>query len=119
VAAEPAAHEWLGDEPAHTLFQWHRDAFSLPPGAVRLAHNPSCPNQAFALGPHLAMQFHVEVDATKLAVWADEADAWPAGARAEPAWHDGARLRQDTAHALAASQALASRIYARWLRFAG
>ncbi len=119
VAAEPAAREWFGDEPAHTLFQWHRDAFSLPPGAVRLAHNPSCPNQAFALGPHLAMQFHVEVDATKLASWADEADAGAAGARAESAWHDGARLRQDTPRALAASQALASRIYARWLRFAG
>lgn len=119
VDAVQEARDWFGDAPAHTLFQWHRDAFTVPPGAVRLAHNPSCPNQAFARGPHLAMQFHVEVDATKLAAWADEADAGAQGSRAEPTWHDGARQRLDTVRALGASEALASRIYARWLRFAG
>ncbi len=118
VDAVPAAHDWFGDEPAHTLFQWHRDAFTLPPGAQRLAHSPQCPNQAFGLGPHLAMQFHVEVDAAKLAAWADEADAGAQGASAEPTWHDGAQIRLGAARCRAASEAQASRIYARWLRFA-
>ena len=118
----PGAHAWFGarqDEPV--LFQWHRDAFGLPPGAESLAHSQACPHQAFALGPHLAMQFHVEVDETKLRAWAAEAEADPAAADAPraPTWHDGAAMRAGTLRHLAASQALASRVYARWLRFAG
>jgi GMP synthase-like glutamine amidotransferase len=118
----PGAHAWFGagqGEPV--LFQWHRDAFGLPPGAESLAHSQACPHQAFALGPHLAMQFHVEVDETKLRAWAAEAEADPAAAAAPsaPTWHDGAALRAGTLRHLAASQALASRVYARWLRFAG
>ena len=114
------AREWLGDGPAEpVLFQWHRDAFALPPGAESLAHNAACPHQAFALGPHLAMQFHVEVDEAKLQAWAAEAEAEAPAPATPPGWHGAERLRQDTARHLAASQALAARIYARWLRFAG
>jgi GMP synthase-like glutamine amidotransferase len=78
-----------------------------------------CAHQAFALGPHLATQFHVEVDAAKLAAWADEADAAVQGPRdALGSWHGGPRMRSDTARSLAASQAVAAQVYARWLRFA-
>ncbi len=119
----PLAREWLGEGPGEpVLFQWHRDAFGLPPGAERLAHNVACPCQAFALEPHLAMQFHIEVDAAKLEAWAAEAqaeEAGPDGALRPATWHGAARLRADTVRHLAASQALAGRIYARWLRFAG
>lgn len=117
----PAARAWLGAGPGEpVLFQWHRDAFELPPGAESLAHSPACPHQAFALGPHLAMQFHVEVDEPKLRAWAAEADAEPAAAvaAAAPTWHDAAALRAGTLRHLAASQALARHVYARWLRFA-
>lgn len=110
------ADDWFGDGPLPELFQWHRDAFTLPPGAEALAGSAACPLQAFALGPHLAMQFHVEVDAPKLAAWADEAAA--EAALGPASWHGAARMRQDTPRRLAASQALAARIYARWLRFA-
>jgi GMP synthase (glutamine-hydrolysing) len=86
---------------------------------VGLAASAVCAHQAFALGPHLAMQFHVEVDATKLAAWADEADATVPGPRdAMDSWHGGARMRVDTARCLAASQAVAAQVYAQWLRFA-
>ncbi|MFN5156863.1 MAG: type 1 glutamine amidotransferase [Betaproteobacteria bacterium] len=117
----PVSHAWFGagqGEPV--LFQWHRDAFGLPPGAESLAHSPACPHQAFALGPHLAMQFHVEVDEAKLRAWAAEAESEPAAgaASAAPTWHDAAALRAGTQRHLAASQALAGRVYARWLRFA-
>jgi GMP synthase-like glutamine amidotransferase len=118
----PGAHAWFGvGQGDPVLFQWHRDAFGLPPGAESLAHSQACPHQAFALGPHLAMQFHVEVDETKLRAWAAEAEVEPAAAAAAsaPTWHDGAALRAGTLRHLAASQALASRVYARWLRFAG
>jgi GMP synthase-like glutamine amidotransferase len=119
LATAPAAGEWFGTAPALTLFQWHGDAFTVPPGAVCLATSAHCAHQAFALGPHLAMQFHVEVDAAKLGAWADEADATMPGPRdALQSWHGGGRMRQDSLRCLAASQEVAARVYARWMRFA-
>lgn len=42
-------------------FHWHGETFELPPGAIRLAETDVCANQAFELGPALALQFHLEV----------------------------------------------------------
>lgn len=76
---DEVARHWLGDyarRPA-TIFQWHGETFSIPPGATRLLANAYCANQMFALGPHLGMQCHVEMTpemiATWCAQWADEA----------------------------------------------
>jgi GMP synthase-like glutamine amidotransferase len=116
-----AARAWLGEEAEPVLFQWHRDAFALPDGAEALATSAACPHQAFALGPHLAMQFHVEVDAAKLQAWATEAGGEPAaaaGVATVDTWHGAERLRADAARHLEASQALARHIYTRWLLFA-
>jgi GMP synthase (glutamine-hydrolysing) len=42
--------------------QWHGDTFDLPSGAVRLAHSPPVPNQAFRAGERAyGVQFHLEV----------------------------------------------------------
>lgn len=38
---------------------WHHDAIDLPPGAIELARSDGA-LQAFALGPHLGLQFHPE-----------------------------------------------------------
>lgn len=47
--------------PEMTVFQWHGDTFSLPPGAIRLASNDVCENQAFQYGDTvLGLQFHME-----------------------------------------------------------
>ena len=44
-----------------TVFQWHGDTFQIPSGAIHLAENKACPNQAFQYGNHvLALQFHLE-----------------------------------------------------------
>lgn len=75
------ARRWLGDFASRsgTVFQWHGETFSIPPGATRLFANGHCANQMFALGPHLGMQCHVEMTpemiATWCAQWADEAAA--------------------------------------------
>ena len=74
IAPVPEARAWFGDAPTQTVYQWHGEAFALPPGAVHLAGNAHCPHQAFAIGPSLAMQFHVEIDAAKHAAWAAETD---------------------------------------------
>jgi GMP synthase (glutamine-hydrolysing) len=52
------------------LLHWHGDAFDLPQGAVLLASTRMTPNQAFSVGPAaLALQFHAEVNASKMEPW--------------------------------------------------
>lgn len=54
------------------IFQWHSDTFTLPEGAVRLAHNAAAANQAFRIGrAAYGTQFHFEVDRSVAAWWRD------------------------------------------------
>ena len=49
---------------------WHRDTFTLPEGAVRLAGNEAYENQAFRVGTRAyGLQFHLEVTASLAAHW--------------------------------------------------
>jgi GMP synthase-like glutamine amidotransferase len=127
VADSAEARDWFGEPGPRTVFQWHYDAFALPPGARRLAGSAACPHQAVAMGPgaadargaarYLALQFHPELDAEKLARWLLPADARLAAARAR---HPGtvqttAAMREGAVAGLPAQQALAARLYARWL----
>jgi GMP synthase-like glutamine amidotransferase len=61
--------EWPGVIAAGPWFQWHFDAFALPPGATLAAHNRLGP-QAFLHGRSLGLQFHPEVDLEIVAGWA-------------------------------------------------
>lgn len=115
----PEAQAWFGDgvHDGTEVFHWHGEAFSLPPGAVALGRSPACAHQAFALGPHLAMQFHIELDADKLARWAADTSAeYQALQAAFPAEVQApAALRHDAARRLARQQRMASVAYQRWL----
>lgn len=117
VAEHPDAAAWFGPAPSHEVFQWHFEAFSLPPGATLLASNAACPVQAFALGPHLALQFHVELDGAKLSLWAAESTERDQRMRQlhPETVHSPDALVLGAANRLAAQQALAERIYGRWL----
>lgn len=120
LADNGEARAWFGAAPPERVYQWHSEAFALPAGAVPLAASGACPHQAFALGPHLAMQFHVEADASKIAFWGEEVgDAYLAKLAAEhPGCIQGVQAMRDAA-ALAAQQHMADHIYARWLSLAG
>lgn len=112
-----AARAWFGAVDEATVFQWHYEAFELPPGAQRLATSDACPNQAFALGPHLGLQFHIEVDRDKVERWSHEdGPRWRQALRQSPrtVQHGGA-MRTGLALHLAQHQALADRLYSRWL----
>ncbi len=53
-----------------TVFQWHRDTFDIPKGAVHLATSEICQNQAFRYGDKVyAFQFHLEVDEAMIERW--------------------------------------------------
>jgi GMP synthase-like glutamine amidotransferase len=114
VADSALARAWFGAPGPTVVFQWHYEAFELPAGAERLASSAACPNQAFALGPHLAMQFHVEVDAEKVGRWSVDEGARFAAVLDRQTVQDGAQMRAGISRLLGAHQALADRVYARW-----
>lgn len=110
----PEARDWLGDLAAFEAFHWHGETFSIPPGATRILGNGNCANQAFVLGPHLAMQCHVEMTDAMIREWcavgADEIAASGSPAVQSP----------DTMQALSASRLprlrqAAEALYARWI----
>ena len=107
---------WFGLDPTPTVIQWHYDAFDVPPGAVKLAGSQACPNQAWAMGPHLAMQFHIEMDETKAREWASEEDPLWAEARGKyDTVQDSDAIVAGIGPHLAQHQRTADHIYRTWL----
>ncbi len=115
VDDELATH-WFGLDPTPTVIQWHYEAFSVPAGATRLASSTSCANQAWSLGPHLAMQFHIEMDANKAQEWAqDEDPKWAHAREIYKSVQDSAAIVAGIDPWLAQHQATADHIYRTWL----
>ncbi|MBL8540108.1 MAG: type 1 glutamine amidotransferase, partial [Betaproteobacteria bacterium] len=70
VPDTPIAREWFGGElDFFESFHWHGETFTLPEGATRILSSPWCDNQAFALGPHLGLQCHVEMTEDLIRTW--------------------------------------------------
>jgi len=117
---KPETSAWFGAGSQHTVFQWHAEAFELPAGATALATSDACLVQAFSVGPHLAMQFHVEVDEAKLRHWSASTDpAYLTAQAAHASVQGGPTILAATARHLPAQQRLADRIYRRWAASAG
>ena len=54
------------------VYQWHREGFEVPPGAVLLARGDTFPNQAFRCGERaFGLQFHPEVDRDAVREWSE------------------------------------------------
>ncbi|WP_135449133.1 type 1 glutamine amidotransferase [Tabrizicola caldifontis] len=52
------------------IFQWHSDTFTLPEGAIHLAHSPTARHQAFRIGrATYGTQFHFEASRPVVADW--------------------------------------------------
>lgn len=117
---QPGAAAWFGEAVCSgappQVFHWHFDAFELPAGAQALGSSPACAHQAFAIGPHLAMQFHVELDHEKLLRWAAEPEpSYEVALGRHPATVQSAgRMLDDAPRRLAGQQSLADRAYERW-----
>ena len=110
------AREWFGDTPTNTVAHWHYESFGIPAGAVRVATSPACPNQAWAMGPHLAMQFHIEITETKMQSWVAEDDAkWAESRSLYETVQDRISMLAGIPYHLAQHQTTADAIYRKWL----
>ncbi len=93
------------------VLHWHGDIATLPAGARRLAETDICRNQAFMLGDMvLALQFHIEVDPTRI-------EQWLIGHRAElgNAGIAPATIRADTERYGANAAMLGVSVFRNWL----
>ncbi len=67
-----AAGERLCRWPA-TVFQWHKEGFSLPGGTQALVETRHFPNQAFVYGTGFGIQFHPEITYHMVNKWSTSA----------------------------------------------
>jgi GMP synthase-like glutamine amidotransferase len=93
-------------------FAWHEDGFTVPPGARPLGHSSTGP-QAFAAGPHLALQFHPEVTPAIVDGWVDTGGRQLADEALDPE-----ALRDETARWAPAAREAALGLFDRWLAMA-
>ena len=61
--------EWLPGTEDFLSYHWHGETFTIPDGAKRVLESEYCGNQAFAMGPHLGLQCHVEMTEDMIKSW--------------------------------------------------
>ena len=65
-----ARREWFGGLPRFAAFQWHYDAFDLPPMATRVLTNDVAVNQGFVIDDrHVGFQCHIEMTRELVETW--------------------------------------------------
>lgn len=105
---------WFGGLDAFDAFHWHGETFDLPEGTKPLLSSAWCRNQAFCIGPHLALQCHVEMTA-------DMVRAWCVTGAAEIAEHIGSSVQsvdaieRDLDSRISQLNRVARRIYGAWV----
>ena len=99
------------------IFQWHSDTFTLPDGAVHLAHNGAVAHQCFRIGrASYGMQFHFEASRSVVETWNRDFEATIR--RVMPDWladyekHAAIHGEQADAAGLAIARAWVSRVCA-------
>ena len=111
------ARHWLGGFAGSpcTVFHWHGETFSIPPGATRLLASRHCANQMFAVGPHLAMQCHVEMTPEMIATWCGQWGDETRAVAGQPGVQTPTAMLAETPERLPAMRRLADQLYAVWI----
>jgi GMP synthase-like glutamine amidotransferase len=114
VCDDAAQREWFGGRTAFNAFQWHYEAFALPPGATRVLTNAFNVNQAYVIDSrHIGFQCHIEMTR-------DLTETWLASGAAElptqstPAVQSASDIRRDLDARIATLKTRAGDVYARW-----
>jgi len=116
IVQSAAAARWFGGMQSFDSFHWHGETFSIPPGAARIASSPWCENQAFALGPHLGMQCHVEMTPDLIRSWCND---WgkevESLARRMPSVQTPAEMTERIEEKVRSLNAVADHVYDCWI----
>lgn len=113
TTTDPVAAEWLDDLVSFEAFHWHGETFSIPPGATRILKSAYCDNQAFIMGPHLALQCHVEMTEAMIRLWNkvwDDEKAAPGPSVQRPE-----EMYERMAERITKMRVAADRLYTRWI----
>ena len=112
---DAAGHDplWRGQTaPPFRPVSWHRDTFTLPPGAIHLASSALTPNQLFSLdGIHYGLQFHLEIDRPLLAEMLSDGE----GGGLPRHGIDPSEFLRDAEAALPHVEAVAREVFTRWI----
>ena len=111
-----AAREWFGGRERMNVFEWHYDAFTIPPGARRVLANAYNANQAYVLDDrHVGFQCHVEMTSELVTAWCAMAPG-ELPETSTPARQSRDEILRDLDARVASLNVLADGIYARWAR---
>lgn len=109
-----AAQAWFGSARGGFLsFHWHGETFSIPEGATRVLSSPWCQNEAFALGPHLGLQCHIEMTEDLVREWCRTGVREIQNANS-PAVQSVDAILTDLRPRIQALHAVADQVYDRW-----
>ena len=114
VPDNAVAQAWFGDVTGFNSFHWHGEAFSIPQDATCILSSPYCANQAFALGMHLGMQCHVEMTERLVIDWCS-VGAEELTSLDEPSVQPLEEIEKDLSERVAALNAVAERLYRKWI----
>ena len=118
--AEPSdiATHWLWRfaSATGTVFHWHGETFSIPAGATRLLSTAHCANQMFALGPHLAMQCHVEMTPEMIATWCADWGSEVMAASDQASVQNPEVMLRETSQRLPEMRRLSEQLYSVWIK---
>jgi GMP synthase-like glutamine amidotransferase len=113
VPEHETARAWFGETREFLSFHWHGETFTIPDGAQRILGNAYCANQAFAIGPHLGMQCHVEMTPALIRAWcADWGDE--VRNRASSSVQTPEQMEERIDERVRDLNAVAARLYDRW-----
>ena len=115
VSGNDTARAWFGNTRSFEAFHWHGETFSLPQGAVHLLSSAHCANQAFALGKHLALQCHVEMNEQMIRDWCEVGAGEIAAGAGSPAVQPAAPMLAQMSGKLPQLHAVARQLYQRWV----
>jgi GMP synthase-like glutamine amidotransferase len=116
VSQNKAAQYWFGEIESFNSFHWHGETFSMPEKAVHLIASPYCPNQAYAIGKHLAFQCHIEMTADMVQKWCVEGAEELRESAASPAVQQASEMQENLPLHCFFLNKVAKQVYSQWIK---
>jgi GMP synthase-like glutamine amidotransferase len=116
VTDNAEAKTWFGDARAFQGFHWHGETFTLPQGATHLLASEFCKNQAYAIGKHLGMQCHIEMNACMVETWCQTGEPEVLASLTSAGVQPLDEIQRDLPQRVTQLNQLAHRVYTQWVK---